>query len=76
MVSLRIYGVPENVLPASLNNNNPYDNMRWEFAKKLIENESWRLEPAQDHYGYKVCGQSDDTYVARLEYARSKNALL
>lgn len=75
VVALRMYGVPEDFLPASLNNHNPYDNMRWDFAKKLIENESWRLEPAQDHYGYKECGQSDDTYVARLEYARSKNAL-
>ena len=73
--SLRMYGVPECILPASLNNSNPYDNMRWDFAKKLIENESWRLELAQDHYGYKECGQSNDTYVARLEYARSKNAL-
>ena len=75
VVSLRMYGVPENVLPASLNNSNPYDNMRWDFAKKLIENESWRLEPAQDHYGYKECGRNDDSYVARLEYARSKNSL-
>lgn len=73
--SLRMYGVPENVLPASLNNNNPYDNMRWEFAKKLIENESWRLETALDHYGYKECGKCNDSYVARLEYARSKNSL-
>ena len=73
--SLRMYGVPEDILPASLNNSNPYDNMRSDFAKKLIENEVWRLEPAQDHYGYKECGQSNDTYVARLEYARSRNAL-
>ena len=75
VVSLRMYGVPEHVLPASLNNNNPYDNMRWDFAKKLIENESWRLEPAQDHYGYKECGKSNDSYVARLEYAKSINSL-
>lgn len=73
--SLRKYGVPEDILPASLSNNNPYDSMRWDFAKKLIENESWKLESAQDHYGYKECGQNDDTYVARLVYARSKNAL-
>lgn len=75
MVSLRMYGVLDDLLPASLNNNNPYDNMRWDFAKKMIENESWKLEPSQDHYGYKECGKSDDSYVARLEYARRKNAL-
>ena len=34
--SLRMYGVPENLLPASLINDNPYDKMRWEFAEKLI----------------------------------------
>lgn len=75
IVSLRMYGVPENILPASLNNDNPYDNMRWDFAKKLIENGIWKLESTQDHYGYKECGQSNDSYVARLEYARSRNSL-
>lgn len=75
VVSLRMYGVPEESLPASLNNDNPYDNMRWNFAKKLVESESWKLESAQDHYGYKECGEKDDTYVARLEYARSKHSL-
>lgn len=75
VVSLRMYGVPEDLLPASLNNNNPYDNMRWDFARKLIENESWKLEQPQDHYGYKECGEVNDSYVARLEYARSKHSL-
>lgn len=75
VVSLRMYGVPEEALPASLNNDNPYDNMRWDFAKKLIEREQWRLEPAQDHYGYKECGEKGDSYIARLEYARSKHSL-
>lgn len=75
VVSLRMYGVPEEALPASLNNDNPYDNMRWDFAKKLIEREQWRLQPAQDHYGYKECGEKNDSYIARLEYARSKHSL-
>ena len=75
IVSLRMYGVPENVLPQSLKNDNPYDNMRWDFAKKLIASERWKLEPAQDHYGYNECGKSNDSYVARLNYAREKHAL-
>lgn len=75
IVSLRMYGVPEDMLPASLNNDNPYDNMRWDFAKRLIESERWKLEPAQDHYGYKECGEKNDSYIARLEYARSKHSL-
>lgn len=75
IVSLRMYGVPENVLPKSLRNDNPYDKMRWEFAKKLVESENWKLEPAQDHYGYKECGTDKDSYVARLNYAREKHSL-
>lgn len=75
VVSLKMYGVPEEALPASLNNDNPYDNMRWDFAKKLIESERWKIEPAQDHYGYKECGTDKDSYVARLEYAALKHSL-
>lgn len=75
VVSLKMYGVPEEALPSSLSNDNPYDNMRWDFAKKLIESERWRIEAAQDHYGYKECGKNDDSYIARLEYAASKHSL-
>ena len=73
--SLRMYGVPENVLPASLVNNHPYDKVRWDFAKKLIESDRWKAEPPLDHLGYPECGKDDDTFVARLEYARKKHAL-
>ena len=75
IVSLRMYGVPENVLPKYLVNDNPYDNMRWDFAKKLIESERWKSETAQDHYGYKQCGKTNDSYIARLNYAREKHSL-
>lgn len=73
--SLRMYGVPEESLPAALINDHPYDNLRWEFAKKLIASERYKLEPSQDHYAYPECGKSNDSYVARLNYARSKHAL-
>ena len=73
--SLRMYHVPEEFLPSTLSNNNPYDKMRWDFAKDLIESERWKLEPSQDHFGYKECGQDNDSYLARLEYARQKHAL-
>lgn len=75
IVSLKMYGVPDNLLPKSLVNDNPYDNMRWDFAQKLIESESWKLEPYQDHYGYKECGKANDSYIARLKYARDKHSL-
>ena len=73
--SLRMYGVPEDCLPASLINNHPYDKLRWDFAKKLIASERYKLEPAQDHYGYPECGKNNDSYIARLNYARKKHAL-
>lgn len=75
VVSLRMYGVPDDILPKSLVADNPYDNMRWDFAKKLIESERWKLEKSQDHYGYKECGKSNDSYVLRLNYARTKHSL-
>ena len=33
------------------------------------------MEPEQDHYGYPECGRNDDSYVARLNYARQKHTL-
>lgn len=75
IVSLRMYRVPEDCLPEALVQDNWYDKMRWNFAKKLIEKGSYKLEPAQDHYGYKECGQKNDSYIARLQYARMKHAL-
>lgn len=75
VVSLRMYGVPEEILPNSLVNEHPYDKMRWDFAKALIENECWKLETAQDHYGYMECGKTNDSYIARLNYARNKHSL-
>ena len=73
--SLTMLKVPKHLMPQSLNQDNPYDNMRWDFAKKLIESERYKLEPPLDHLGYKECGKENDSFVARLEYARMKHAL-
>ncbi len=73
--SLTMLRVPAGLMPAALNQNNPYDNMRWDFAKKLIESERWKLEPPLDHLGYPECGKDNDAFVTRLEYARKKHAL-
>src|SRR5574344_932053 len=58
--SLKMYGVPENAFHDLFINDNEYDNMRWDFAKKLVESECWRSKPSQDHYGYKDCGGDND----------------
>lgn len=73
--SLTMLNIPKNLMPKALNQRNPYDDMRWDFAKKLIESERYKQVQPQDHYGYADCGTDDDTYVARLNYARSKHAL-
>lgn len=73
--SLSMLKIPKDLMPESLNQNNPYDNMRWDFAKKLIESERYKLEQPLDHYGYLDCGGDNDSYVARLEYAKEKHTL-
>lgn len=73
--SLRMYGVPEDILPKSIVNDSRYDGMIRDFAKKLVESQKYLLEPAQDHYGYSACGTHHDTYLARLQYAKDKGTL-
>lgn len=73
--SLRMLKVPESSLPETLLMDNEYDNMRWNFAKKIVESEKWRLERSQDHYGYKTCGTRDDKFVDRLNYAKEHHSL-
>ena len=73
--TLSMLGVPEDLIPSALSQNNTYDNMRWNFAKKLIESERYKQEQPLDHYGYAECGSENDSYVARLRYAREKHAL-
>lgn len=73
--SLTMLKVPEYLMPQALNQKNPYDDMRWNFAKKLIESEKFKIEMPQDHFGYAKCGTDDDTYIERMIYARSKHAL-
>lgn len=73
--SLRMYDVPDELLPTSLVNDNPYDKMRWEFAERLIASERYKMEPSLDHLGYVECGKDNDTFVARLKYARNKHSL-
>ena len=73
--ALEKLGVPTNMLPKSLSAHNEYDDYRINFAKHLIESDKWKLEPTLDHYGYKECGTNNDSYIARLNYARSKQSL-
>lgn len=73
--SLAILGVPQNKIPKELLEDDEYDRMRWDFAKKLIESEAYRMILPLDHYGYKSCGTSTDNVIDRLNYAKSHNSL-
>ena len=73
--SLTMLNVPKSLMPQTLNQDNPYDNMRWDFARKLIESERWKVEPPLDHLGYPECSKENDSFVARLEYAKRKRSL-
>ena len=46
-----------------------------DVAAAMIESGRYKLEQPQDHYGYADCGGDNDSYVARLNYAREKHAL-
>lgn len=73
--SLSMLNVPKDLVPKALNQNNPYDNLRWDFAKKLIESERYKFEQPLDHYGYADCGGDNDSYLERLNYAKAKHTL-
>ncbi len=73
--SLSKLNIPQELMPKALSQDNPYDNMRWDFAKKLIESERYKLEMPKDHYGYEDCGSEKDTFIARLNYAKERHAL-
>lgn len=73
--SLRKYGVPDELLPASVVNDSQYDVMIMDFARKYVESGKHLLQQPLDHYGYSSCGTSADCYVDRLGYARSRGTL-
>ena len=73
--ALEMLGVPNELLPKSLRQDNEYDDMRWTFAEKLIASEVYKLEGPQEHYGYTSCGTKVDNYIDRLNYAKEKYCL-
>ena len=73
--SLARYGVPKEKISSVLTQTNQYDKARWDFAKKLIEEERYKDVGIPDHYGYKEAGKSDDSYIKRLNYCKEKHSL-
>lgn len=73
--SLKKYNIPEARFPKSLFYIHPYDIARKDFAAKFIEKDNYKSIEIPDHYGYKSCGQSNDSFVARHNYCKSKHSL-
>lgn len=73
--SLRKYRVPESLFPNSLTRIHEYDKSLWEFATSFIESETYKFVIPQDHLGYQDCGTSNDSYIKRLNYCKSKQSL-
>lgn len=73
--SLRMLGIPEYKYPKDLKLNSEYDDMRWSFAKDLIESESYKNVIAQDHLGYPEAGTNNDSFSKRLNYCKERLSL-
>lgn len=73
--SLKKYNIPEDRFPKSLFYVHPYDVARKEFADSFIEKGNYKVFEIPDHYGYKACGKSYDSFIKRLKYCKSKNSL-
>lgn len=75
MESLQKLGVPESKFPKDLKLNSEYDNMRWSFATKLIESESYRCVKQQEHLGYPDAGTDSDSFIKRVAYCKKRQFL-
>ncbi|MBQ6166561.1 MAG: hypothetical protein IJK41_03905 [Muribaculaceae bacterium] len=68
-------GVPERKLPRDLVLSSQYDKMRTDFAKKLIESESYKDLAPRDHLGYLTAGTNRDNVIDRLNYCTANHSL-
>ena len=73
--SLKKFGVPERLFPESFISLNEYDKYLWEFGKRYIESEKYVAIPLPDHYGYRECGTTKDSFVKRLKYCQEHHSL-
>lgn len=73
--SLSKFGVPPRLWPKSMTEIHEYDKSLQNFAKSYIESEQYKLVTPPDHYGYRDCGTSKDTFIKRLDYCRDRSTL-
>jgi len=73
--TLKKLGIPEAMIPKSIQESSVYDQMRFEFGKKIISREKHRLIPKTPDYDYKGYGTEKDHLSKRLNAARNHNQL-
>jgi hypothetical protein len=65
---LRKIGVPDNLYPQSLKEENSYDKKRWQIAGEFLKDDSFQHIKAPSHAGYPDYGSLTDSLEKRLKY--------
>ncbi|TVR84989.1 MAG: cobalamin-binding protein [Saprospirales bacterium] len=65
-------GVPTSKIPNSVLQGSQYDNSRMDFARRVINTDSWRTIKPFDRSGYPEFGKKNDTVVKRIMHSRKK----
>ena len=73
--SLEKIGVPQTKIPKEISESSEYDNMRFEFGRKIIEDGKYQNRKPIDRSGYHGFGTRDDKVVNRIQNARSRGQL-
>ncbi len=73
--TLKKLGVPEALIPKSIQESSVYDQMRFEFGEKIISQEKHKLIPKISDYDYKDYGTDKDHLSKRLNAAKIHNQL-
>ncbi len=68
-------GINKDKISKSLLQENDYDKMRFQFAKKIIDTEIYKTTKPLDHLGYASCGKTNDNYLDRLDYCKKRHTL-
>ncbi len=73
--TLKKLDVPDELIPKSIRENSVYDELRFSFGKKLINEEKQLQIHPFESYQYKYFGTEKDHLILRLSQAKKKNQL-
>lgn len=73
--TLKKLDVPDELIPKSIRENSVYDELRFSFGEKLINEEKQLQIHPFESYQYKYFGTVKDHLILRLSHAKKKNQL-